>query len=65
MSEPQPTKPSLPPAVIPILFFAAVDILVAFFLLLDGGFTVHFWLVAAIGLALAGVGLGWLRRRPD
>ena len=64
MHEPEPTKPSLPPAAIPILFFAAVDILVAFFLLLDGGFTLHFWLVAAIGIALAGLGLGWVRRRP-
>ena len=42
---------------IPLLFFAAIDILVAFFLLVDGGFTLHFWLVAAIGLALAGMGL--------
>ena len=48
---------------IPILFFAAIDILVAFFLLLDGGLTLHFWLVAAIGLALAGLGLSYVWRR--
>ena len=48
---------------IPILFFAAIDILVAFFLLVDGGFTLHFWLVAAIGLALAGLGLASVYRR--
>jgi hypothetical protein len=50
---------------IPILFFAAIDILVAFFLLVDGGFTVHFWLVGAIGLALAGLGLVSVYRRPE
>ena len=42
---------------IPLLLFAAIDILAAFFLLADGGFTLSFWVVAAIGLALAGLGL--------
>jgi hypothetical protein len=49
---------------IPLLFFAAIDILVAFFLLVDGGFTVHFWLVGAIGVALAVLGLSQVYRRP-
>ena len=42
---------------IPLLLFGAADIALAFFLLLDGGFTLHFWLVASIGLVLAGLGL--------
>ena len=55
------TQPAAkPPATIPILFFAAIDLLVAVFLLVDGGFTLHFWLIAAIGVALAGLGLSQL-----
>jgi len=51
---------------IPLLIFAAIDLGVAFFLLVDGGFTVHFLLVAAIGLGLAGLGLfGVYRRAPE
>ncbi|MDQ3066627.1 MAG: hypothetical protein M3R12_05670 [Actinomycetota bacterium] len=49
------SKPPLP--AIPILLFAAIDLVVAFFLLVDGGLTLHFALVAAIGLGLAGTGL--------
>lgn len=47
---------------IPILFFAAIDLLVAVFLLVDGGFTVQFWLITAIGLSLAGLGLSHVWR---
>jgi hypothetical protein len=58
------TKPASKQApTIPLLFFAVVDLLVAFFLLVDGGFTLHFWLVAAIGLVLAGLGLSQVYRR--
>jgi hypothetical protein len=61
------TEPAAkPPPAIPILFFAIIDILVAIFLLVDGGFTIHFWLIAAIGLLLAGYGLSivW-RHTPE
>jgi hypothetical protein len=42
---------------IPLLLFAAVDLGLAFFLLADGGFSLEFLLIAAIGLVLAVVGL--------
>jgi hypothetical protein len=61
------TEPAAkPPPAIPLLFFASIDLLVAIFLLVDGGFTIHFWLIAAIGLLLAGLGLSivW-RRAPE
>ena len=48
-------------APLPLLIFAAIDLLIAFFLLVDGGFTIHFALVAAIGVVLAV--LGWLALR--
>jgi hypothetical protein len=57
----EPHKPPLP--AIPLLVFAAIDLLVAFFLLVDGGFTIHFALVAAIGIALAAAGLLAVRTR--
>jgi hypothetical protein len=60
--EPEHSSPAIP--VIPILAFAAIDLLLAFFLLLDGGMTTHFWLILVIGLALAGFGLAALMRRP-
>ena len=47
-----------------VLLFAAVDLIAAFFLLLDGGFTIHFVLIALIGLVLAGIGLVGVYRRP-
>ena len=61
------TEPAAkPPPTIPLLFFAAIDLLVAVFLLIDGGFSIHFWLVAAIGLGLAGLGLyGVYWRAPE
>jgi hypothetical protein len=42
---------------IPLLIFAAVDLVLAFLLLLDTGFSVEFWLIAAIGVVLAVLGL--------
>jgi hypothetical protein len=57
-----PVKAPFP--AIPLLLFAAVDLFAAFFLLLDGGFTIHFLLIALIGLVLAGMGLVAVYRRP-
>ena len=61
------TEPAAkPPPAIPLLIFAAIDIAIAVFLLVDGGFTTHFWLVAAIGVVLAGLGLyGVYWRTPE
>ena len=55
--EPAPTaaRPGLP--ALPLLIFAAIDLSLAFFLLVDGGFTIHFALVALIGGVLAVLGL--------
>lgn len=51
---------------IPLLLFAAIDLGLAFFLLVDGGFTVQFFLVFLIGLALATLGLfSVYRRAPE
>ena len=63
MSEPKPARPDAPPALppLPLLIFAAIDLSLAFFLLVDGGFTIHFALVAAIGAVLALLGLRALR----
>jgi len=49
--------------VIPLLIFAAVDLGLALILLIGDGFSVEFLLVAAIGLALAGLGLRGFNRR--
>ena len=57
-------KPKPPVPVVPLLVFAAIDLALALFLLLDGGFTLHFWLIALIGVALAIAGLLAGRRRP-
>jgi hypothetical protein len=60
-----------PPAVkrvpvIPLLIFAVVDLALALILLIGDGFSIEFLLVAAIGLALAGIGLrGGSRRSPE
>lgn len=53
---------SLPP--IPLLVFAAIDIVLALLLLLAGGFSIEFWLVLLIGLALAVAGWIGLRSGP-
>ena len=42
---------------IPLLLFAAVDLGLAFFLLVVDGFSVGFLLIAAIGIVLALLGL--------
>ena len=46
---------------IPLLLFAVVDLGLAIFLLLDGGFSIEFLLIAAIGLVLAVLGLRGVR----
>jgi hypothetical protein len=53
----------IPP--LPLLIFAAIDLMLAFFLLVDGGFTIHFALVAVIGVGLAVLGLMGLRRSSE
>ena len=50
---------------LPLLIFAAIDLMLAFFLLVDGGFTIHFALVAVIGVGLAVLGLMGLRRSSE
>jgi hypothetical protein len=62
--EPEQGKPKPPLPVIPLFLFAAVDLVLAFVLLLAGGFTLHFALVAAIGIMLAAAGWFGLRWRP-
>ncbi|HUP33452.1 MAG TPA: hypothetical protein VM184_10500 [Gaiellaceae bacterium] len=57
-------KPKPPLPVIPLFLFAAVDLVLAFVLLMAGGFTLHFVLVAAIGIMLAAAGWFGLRMRP-
>jgi hypothetical protein len=47
-----------PPPVIPLFVFAGVDLVLALMLLLVGGFSLAFLLVAAIGIGLAV--WGWL-----
>ena len=42
---------------IPLLIFAAADLLLALFLLVDSGFSLEFVLIAAIGVVLAAFGL--------
>ena len=58
----EPVKAPFP--AIPLLLFAAIDLIAAFFLLLDGGFTIHFVLIALIGIVLAAMGLVAVHRRP-
>jgi hypothetical protein len=42
---------------IPLLVFAAIDIVLALLLLLAGGFSIQFAVIGLIGLALAAVGM--------
>ena len=53
-----------PPPVIPLFVFAAVDLVLALMLLLVGGFSLAFLLVAAIGIGLAIWGWLGLRSLP-
>ena len=53
-----------PIPVIPVLVFAAIDLLLAAFLLVDGGITLPFVLIALIGVGLAALGWVGLRRMP-
>ena len=59
MTEPAERRPA--PA-IPLLLFAAIDLALALFLLVDGGFTLAFAVVFVIGLALAALGYLALRK---
>mgnify|MGYP000061766246 CR=1 FL=1 len=51
-----------PAPAIPLLLFAAIDLALALFLLADGGFTLSFGVIFAIGLVLALLGYLALRR---
>jgi hypothetical protein len=42
---------------IPLLIFAAIDIVLALLLLLAGGFSIQFLVVGVIGLGLAAIGM--------
>jgi hypothetical protein len=46
---------------IPLLIFAAIDIVLALFLLLADGFSAGFFIIAAIGVLLAALGLRSVR----
>ena len=50
-------------AALPLLLLAAVDLVIAFILLLGSRFTVAFWAIFLIGMVLAGAGL-WKLYRP-
>ena len=60
--EPELRPPTIPP--IPLLVFAAIDLAVAFLLLVNSGFTWAFALVAGVGIALAVLGLWGLSNGP-
>jgi hypothetical protein len=61
--EPAPGQQPTIPA-IPLLVFAAIDLLVAFVLLVNSGFTWAFALIAGIGIVLAALGLWGVYRGP-
>ena len=50
---------------IPLLIFAAIDLGLALFLLVDSGFSSSFVLIAAIGIGLAVLGLRGVRGPPE
>ena len=60
--EPARRKPTIPP--IPLLLFAAIDLAVAFLLLVNSGFTWAFALAAGVGIGLAVLGLWGLYHGP-
>ena len=49
---------------VPLLIFAAIDLVLALFLLLGSGLSVEFLLIAAIGSVLAAIGFVKLYRKP-
>jgi hypothetical protein len=66
MSEPRPEPPPRKPLpVIPLFLFAGIDLLLAILLLLVGGFSISFFVVAAIGAGLALLGWVGLRTVPQ
>ena len=50
-----------PLPVIPLFAFAAIDLVLALLLLLAGGFSIQFWIVALIGMGLTLA--GWIALR--
>ena len=62
---PQPKTERKPLPVIPLFVFAGIDLLLALMLLLVGGFTLSFFVVAAIGAGLALAGWIGLRTVPE
>ncbi len=50
---------------IPLLLFAAIDLVLALLLLIDSGFSLEFLLIAAIGVVLAVFGLRGVRGSRD
>jgi hypothetical protein len=69
MSEPAPEPQSEPQRrplpVIPLFVFAGIDMLLAIMLLLVGGFSLSFFVVALIGGVLALLGWIGLRSLPE
>jgi hypothetical protein len=60
--EPARRQPTIPP--IPLLIFAAIDLFVAFLMLVNNGFTWGFALIAGVGVALAALGLWGVYHGP-
>jgi hypothetical protein len=50
---------------VPLLIFAAIDLVLALFLLVGSGFSVAFFLIFAIGSVLAAIGFVKLYRKPQ
>jgi hypothetical protein len=61
MTEPADERRAPPPS-IPLLLFAAVDLVLALLLLLGSGFSVPFLVAAVIGTVLAVLGLRGVRQ---
>lgn len=59
MSDPAEPRPA--PA-LPLFAFAAIDLVLALVLLIDGGFTLHFGLILLVGLVLTVLGFLALRK---
>lgn len=59
MSDPAERRPA--PA-LPLFAFAAIDLVLALVLLVDGGFTLHFGVIFLVGLVLATLGFLALRK---
>ena len=51
-------------AAVPLLLFAAIDLVIALVLLVGSGLTGAFWAIFAIGAVLAAIGFVKLYRKP-